>query len=94
MLSTSIVLASVLAGLGAWLFYLACPQQQWRAAGPWPMRRRWLPGSAALALALALLLGRTGTLEAWAICACAAMLAGSLAPFLGAWRARQREKRA
>lgn len=90
MLDLLIVLAALFAGLGAWLLYLACPQQRWRATGTWPARRRWLPGGTLLALAICLLLGRTGTLEAVAICLCAAMLVWSAAPFLGAWRARAR----
>lgn len=93
MLSVLIVLAIVLSSLGTWLLYLASPQQRWRADGPWPTQRRWLPGSALLLLALSVLLGRTGTLEALAICSCAAMLAGSAAPFLGVWRARRRQQR-
>lgn len=89
-----IALLAALAGtLGTMLLYVASPQQQWRAAGPWPSRRRWLPGSACLALSLALLLPVMGSGAAVFAWLTLLMLVGSAAPFLGAWRARRRRAR-
>lgn len=85
--------ALVLGTAGALALYLASPQQQWRVAGPWPGRRRWWPGTA---LALASLLATMQVVApmeavfAWSVLL---MLALSVAPFLGAWRARTRAAR-
>ncbi len=88
-----IALLSALMGvLGASLLYLASPQQQWRAAGPWPTRWRWLPGGACLVLSLALLLPLMGSGAAVFAWLTLAMLVGTAAPFLGAWRARRRQR--
>lgn len=84
------VLAVAGGTLGALLFYLASPQQQWRAAGPWPARCRWWPASVcALAslLATTRLLAPTEAVFAWSVLL---MFVASIAPFLGAWRARSR----
>ena len=85
--------ALVLGTAGAIRLYLASPQQQWRVAGPWPGRRRWWPGTA---LALASLLATMQVVApmeavfAWSVLL---MLVLSVAPFLGAWRARTRAAR-
>ncbi len=90
----AIALVSALLGaLGTMLLYVASPQQRWRAAGPWPARRRWLPGGACLVLSLALLLPLMGSGAAVFAWLTLAMLVGTAAPFLGAWRARRREAR-
>jgi hypothetical protein len=83
-----VLLGAALAGLGAWLFYLAWPQQRWRSAGPWPSRWRWrwLPGTMALALAQAILLGALAATAAIPALLCVAMLVWTAAPFLAAWR--------
>ena len=86
-------LAALLCLLGTLLLYLASPQQQLRAAGPWPTGRSWWPGSACLLLSLPLFLCLLGRLEAVAAWCVLAMLAWSLWPFIGAWRARVRARR-
>lgn len=72
--------------VGAWLLYLASPQQLWRPA---PLRA-W-PGAACAALSLALLWPAMGAAAAVAMWLTVLMLVATLAPFLGAWRARRRE---
>lgn len=90
----ALALLATTAGIAsALLFYLACPQQQLRAAGPWPTRHRWWPGTlCALASLLALwrLLAPMEAVFAWSVLL---MLVGSVAPFLGLWRARARAGR-
>jgi len=90
-----LAVAAVLSCLaGTLLLYLASPQQQLRAAGPWPLRRSWWPGIACLLLSLPLLLRVLAPVEAVAGWSVLAMLFWSLWPFLGAWRARVRARRA
>ena len=79
--------------LGALLLYLASPQQQLRGAGPWPAGRSWWPGLACLLLSLPLFLRVLAPVEAVAAWSVLAMLAWSLWPFIGAWRARVRARR-
>lgn len=89
-----LLLASVSCIAGAALLYLAAPQQQWRAAGPWPARRRLWPGTLCLLASLALLwptMGPGAAVCAWLLLA---TLVWTLAPFAGAWRARARAARA
>lgn len=76
--------------LGTLLLYLVSPQQQLRAAGPWPSRRSWWPGIACLLASLLLFLRVLAPVEAVAGWSVLAMLCWSLLPFLGAWRARVR----
>ena len=83
-------LAALLCLLGTLLLYLASPQQQLRAAGPWPAGRSWWPGLACLLLSLPLFLRVLAPVEAVAAWSVLAMLAWSLLPFIGAWRARRR----
>jgi hypothetical protein len=86
-----LVVAAALAGVtGTCLLYLASPQQQWRALGPWPRWHRAWPGTLCLLLSLLLLWPTMGPLEAVSAWLALLMLVGSLAPFLGAWRARLR----
>lgn len=88
------ILATALCLLGTLLLYLASPQQQWREAGPWPARRPWWPGIACLFGSLLLFLRLLAPVEAVAGWSVLAMLAWSLWPFLGAWRARARAREA
>ncbi len=90
-MSAWLAVAAVLSCLlGALLSYLSSPQQLLRAAGRLPV---W-PGIACLLLSLPLFLCLLGPLEAVAAWCVLAMLAWSLLPFLGAWRARVRARRA
>lgn len=82
-----VALAALSGAAGVWLLYLASPQQQWRVQGP---RRSGWPGVLCLLLSLALAWPLMGALEAVAAWLALAMLAASLAPFAGAWRARRR----
>ena len=85
-----LVLATLTGTAAALLFYLASPQQQWRAAGPWPARRRWWPGSLCALLSLLLttqLMAPMESLFAWSVLL---MFVWSIAPFLGAWHRRSR----
>ncbi|MEI2429759.1 hypothetical protein RDV84_20230 [Lysobacter yananisis] len=81
-----VVPAMVFGVAGAWLLYLASPQQRWRAA---PLRA-W-PGVACALSSLALLWPAMGAAAAVAMWLTVLMLMTTLAPFLGAWRARRRE---
>ncbi|KRB11285.1 hypothetical protein [Lysobacter sp. Root690] len=72
------------------LLYLASPQQQWRAAGPWPARRGIWPGAICALLSLVLLWPAMGPVEAVALWLTVLMLVTTLAPFLGAWRHQRR----
>jgi len=84
------VLLSALSGVaGAWLLYLASPQQLWSARRPSPRGLAWL-GSGCLLLSLVLLLSMMGAMAAVASWMVLAMLVWTAAPFVGAWRARQR----
>lgn len=87
-----VVLATVLGTLGAWLLYLASPQQQWRADGPWPAKGRVWPGTSCLLLSLAVLMRNMGSGAAFFAWLTLVMLVWSLAPFLGAWRAQARKR--
>lgn len=93
-MSIALALLATVAGIAsAMLFYLACPQQQLRAAGPWPSRYRWWPGTLcaiASLLAVSRLLAPMEAVFAWSVLL---MLVGSVAPFLGLWRARARARR-
>ncbi|HDS1010383.1 TPA: hypothetical protein ACOEN9_000021 [Stenotrophomonas maltophilia] len=84
------VLASAAGVVGAWLFYLASPKQQWRHAGPWPVRGKWIPGSTLSLVSLAMFLSLMGSGAAFFTWLTILMLVWSAAPFLGVWRARQR----
>lgn len=93
-MNTFLALLATIAGIAsAMLFYLASPQQLLRAAGPWPARHRWWPGTlcaAASLLAISRLLAPMEAVFAWSVLL---MLAWSVAPFLGLWRARARAGR-
>lgn len=75
---------------GALLVYLASPQQLLRVAGPWPTRRRWWPGTACTLVSLAATTRVLAPMEAVFAWSVLLMFVGSIAPFLGAWRARAR----
>lgn len=86
-----LVAAAALAGVsGTWLLYLASPQQQWRAPDPSPGRHRAWPGALCLLLSLVLAWPTMGPVEAVSAWLVLVMLVASLAPFVGAWRARRR----
>mgnify|MGYP001005085080 CR=1 FL=1 len=86
-----LVTAAALAGIaGAWLLYLAAPQQQWRSRGPWPARGLPWAGLLCASLSLGLLLAAMAVTEAVFAWLTLLMLVWSAAPFLGAWRARMR----
>lgn len=91
------VLLSVLAFssgcIAALLLYLASPQQQLRAAGPWPLRHGWLPGSVLALVSLAATWPLLAPVEAVSTWLVLLMLVWSVAPLLGAWRARVRAGR-
>jgi hypothetical protein len=82
-----VALAALSGTAGVWLLYLASPQQQWRVQGPW--RSGW-PGALCLLLSLVLAWPLMGALEAVSAWLVLVMLVASLAPFVGAWRARRR----
>ncbi len=90
-MSLMFALVAVLAGVAsALLFYVASPQQQLRASGPWPSRRCWLPGTLLALLSLLTMwqvLAPLETVFAWSILL---MLVWSVMPFIGAWRAHSR----
>lgn len=77
----------------AMLLYVASPQQQLRAGGPWPTRHGWWPGTLLALLSLAAMIRLLAPVEAVSAWLVLLMLVGSLAPFLGAWRARVRLRR-
>lgn len=84
------LLAALSGTAAAVLFYLASPQQQWRAAGSWPRRWRGWPGSLCALLSLASmmrLLAPKEALFAWCVLL---MFVASIVPFLGAWRSHGR----
>ncbi|MNN21488.1 hypothetical protein D3C81_1348090 [compost metagenome] len=80
--------------VAALLFYLASPQQQLRAAGRWPTRHAWWPGTLLSLLALRLMWPLLAPLEAVTAWLVLITLVGSVMPFLGAWRARVRARSA
>ena len=84
------MLAVLLCVLGALLCYLSSPQQLLRAGGCLPL---W-PGIACLLLSLPVFWHLLAPLEAVAAWSVLAMLVWSLLPFVGAWRARVRARRA
>lgn len=84
------VLATVSGSASALLFYLASPQQQWRAAGPWPARLRWWPGTVCALVSLIAMTQAIAPMEAVFAWSVLLMFVWSIAPFLGAWRARVR----
>ena len=86
-----LALLAIAAGIAsAMLLYVASPQQQLRAAGPWPARHRAWPGAVCALLSLLALLPLLAPMEAVFTWCVLLMLVWSLAPFLGAWRARVR----
>jgi hypothetical protein len=87
-----VLIAGVLGAAGALLLYVASPQQQWRARGPWPAKLRIWPGALCLLLSLALLMRNMGSGAAFFSWLTLVMLVWSLAPFLGAWRAQMRKR--
>lgn len=90
----ALVASAVLAIVGAMLMYLVSPQQQWRVRGPWPERGGVWPGSLCTLLSLALLWPHLGAAAAVSTWLTLLMLVWTVAPFLGAWRARARTRRA
>ncbi len=84
------VFATSACTLAALLLYLASPQQQLRAAGPWPARHRGWPGTLLSLAALCAMWRLLAPLEAVTAWLVLLMFVWSLAPFLGAWRARVR----
>lgn len=89
-MSAWLLLAALLCVAGALLLYVASPQQQLRASGPWPARRGWWPGSACSLASLWLTLRLLPPVEAVSAWVVLLTLVLSLAPFMGAWRARTR----
>lgn len=87
------LLATLSGSASALLFYLASPQQQWRAAGPWPARLRGWPGIACALVSLLAMLRLIAPMEAVFAWSVLLMFVWSVAPFLGAWRARVRARR-
>ena len=85
------LLAVVSCGASAWLCYLASPQQQWRETGP--LRRGLWPGALLSLLSLAAMTRAIAPMEAVFAWSVLWMCIASLAPFLGAWRARSRAGR-
>jgi len=84
-----VLLSAVSGAAGAWLLYLASPQQQWLVSRPSP-RALALPAGVSLLLSLALMLSMMGAMAAVASWMVLVMLVWTAAPFIGAWRARQR----
>ncbi|MFT3755341.1 MAG: hypothetical protein QM769_05255 [Pseudoxanthomonas sp.] len=84
------ILATFSGSASALLFYLASKQQQWHAAGPWPSRHGWWPGTLLALLSLIATMQVVAKLEAVFIWSVLLMFVWSIAPFLGAWRARSR----
>ncbi|MFT3763792.1 MAG: hypothetical protein QM761_14520 [Pseudoxanthomonas sp.] len=87
------ILATVSGSASALLFYLASPQQQWRAAGPWPARHGWWPGTVCALVSLLATMRVIAPMEAVFAWSVLLMLVWSVAPFVGAWRARSRAGR-
>ncbi|MFT3665854.1 hypothetical protein [Piscinibacter sp.] len=90
-MTTFAAILAVLSGTAAALFaYLASSHQQWRAAGRWPSRWRWWPGVVCALVSLAAMLRLLAPMEAAFAWSILLMLAASVMPFLGAWRALSR----
>ncbi|MGR4896671.1 hypothetical protein ACIPR8_15515 [Stenotrophomonas sp. LARHCG68] len=87
------LLATVAGSAAAMLLYVASPQQQLRAAGPWPTRHAWWPGSVLALVSLLAMWQLMAPLEAISAWLVLLTLVWSTAPFLGAWRARVRARR-
>ncbi len=85
--------AAVLCTAGAMLLYVASPQQQLRARGRWPARHGWWPGTLCAIASLVLVLRALPPVEAVSAWTVLLTLVLSLAPFLGAWRARARTEK-
>ncbi len=92
-MTIAMVVAASLAGVaGSWLLYLVSPRQQWLAGSLRPANRfAWLGGLCLLA-SLALMLPIMGSMVAVSVWLTLIMLIWSVAPFLGAWRARYRRR--
>ncbi|WP_313927639.1 hypothetical protein [Pseudoxanthomonas sp.] len=84
------ILATVSGCAAALLLYLASPQQQWRAAGPWPSRHGWWPGTLLALVSLVAAMQVVAKMEAVFAWSVLLMFVWSIAPFIGAWRARSR----
>ncbi|KRG62432.1 hypothetical protein ABB26_16510 [Stenotrophomonas humi] len=89
-----VIIATVVGTAAAMLLYVASPQQQLRAAGPWPTRHAWWPGSVLAVVSLLTMWQLLAPLEAISAWLVLLTLVWSIAPFLGAWRARVRARRA
>ncbi len=87
------LLATVAGSAAAMLLYVASPQQQLRAAGPWPTRHAWWPGSVLALVSLLAMWQLMAPLEAISTWLVLLTLVWSIAPFLSAWRARVRARR-
>ncbi|MFT4257346.1 MAG: hypothetical protein QM599_10375 [Pseudoxanthomonas sp.] len=87
------VLATVSGSASALLFYLASSQQQWRAAGPWPARHGWWPGTLLALVSLLATMRVVAPMEAVFAWSVLLMFVWSVAPFIGAWRARSRARK-
>ncbi|HET7267951.1 MAG TPA: hypothetical protein VFJ15_07565 [Oleiagrimonas sp.] len=88
------LLALALTIAAALVFYLTCAQQNWRRA-PWPRSLRWIALVLA-AVALVLWCETSGAGAGITAALTAAMLAWTLAPYLGWWwhaRSRHGERR-
>jgi hypothetical protein len=88
------ITSAVTGCLAALLLYVASPQQQLRGAGPWPTRHAWWPGSVLAVVSLLAMWQLLAPLEAISAWLVLLTLVWSIAPFLGAWRARVRARRA
>lgn len=92
-MTAALVFFAFLSGsAAAMLLYLASPQQQLRAAGPWHARNGWWPGALCAATSLLAMLRWLAPPEAVFAWGVLLTLVWSLAPFLGLWRARARAK--
>lgn len=89
----SAVLAVTSGALGAMLLYVDAPQQQLRAAGRTSPRWRWWPGTICLLLSLLAMCRVLAPVEAVSAWLLLVTFVCSLAPFLGAWRAKARATR-
>ena len=87
------MLATLSGTASAWLFYLSSPQQQWRAEGAWPKRQPWWPGIVFALVSLVAMTQVMAPMEAVFAWSVLLMFVTSIAPFLGAWRARTRARK-
>lgn len=85
-----VIASAAFAVAGTWLLYRMSPQQQWgsRAA---PSRIAGISAGLLLILSLGLILPFMGTGAAIFSWLTVVMLVATLAPFIGAWRARSRK---